>query len=1612
MRSRLQVISILLRCIFPLFLMFLPLISLSAQEDDSPPSQSSDIETLTELIVPEDSSKLFNINLWDADVSLFLSGYWKGTLGGNLGFSLTPLGPEAASTDSPILFTQETDLTLSLWIKDKWFVEASFLDDYNMNTYRAGYEGGDGDFIQYIGIGNTGLDFPSYPYLDLGGDSGSSAGIYGRFGTETVTLHSMFRYDAAVREERIYVGDRERSYSYLSVENPIRGRSFVLPDEALNSIPIVYLEDAGGEYTGSDKRRYRRASNSELAASAEYGIVELADAPLGRVLVSYHKNGSNKPWETSMGNYASAGFLKEVQDYFTNAYDLTKFAQPGQEVSSQHFPGTIMINGSPALAVYEPGTFSPFERQSRYAAPSSNTASADFVRLSTEEKISGYEVLPLESLITSSDVQLAVDSQSQRDMYELTKHGNFGDRRSLESRWPLADMNKEIYLPLRGSSSEDMSIRFTNYGGGGAYSLGTDIVPGSVKVFRGGIEDSRFSFDAETGIVSLETPAGFNETVRITYLKQYNQRDFGSLAGGIGLEYDPAGPFSSALAIGVRWNINDNAFSETGSSNEGTAGLSGQAAWSEENLNVKLTLGAVLDQGDTTGLYRISGMEETTRYIDIQANNSFISEAPASNNLLTDQKRAGLVYRDYRESNALGSSSLNSIGWGGAEIIRSKEGPYPVWDNTIDHEVIAAEFSLNSEKTWTGFQSPLGDDHGLNNAEQIQVPLRFYDFGSSDIFDITIQFGALKDQDNRFGENPEVIVTKTFSSSSDFNVSGNFQSLLITLTNSERGKLKNADYMRIFIDGKGNNIGGRIIAAPPIIFGAAFRPIDYDYMTGSVIQSHNASAKETIDNSLRSHYPSLIDKLHPDNAAQRVLTIDWDEDSSADTAHGVDTRVPWIPLINYDTLSFFVKGPEVTSPDADETDKETLQNAELHFHITQGPSTINHSGKTRLSANIPVSAFTPGEWSKVEIKYNGSSPEVKVAGTKIENAYVRYNPNQEYYNDEQDSSGQQSYLALFIKPKDGDALPAASFSVDEIILEHSISSYRFNVGTSADWHIPGTILSLGKFDLLKDLTFQSALETAFRVSPEQEHIEHFAGLLSNSKITGTVLDTLLSFNLRLNAGAQNTTWNAGYEIDRDFGPLSFSEQFQSGSLDASLWHDVSLDLSPAFGTTKIEVGIEASAEYENTRLNRIWETYTGWKPSDKNNSGIRADFFAGWLSYDEDADYWSSSFGDSWLRSWEAMMPDDGRDADRRSAKLSLAGIVDTKPLGANIYLEAESIHNRIQSTTLSDSAVRLELPFSIGKTYTVFQLERGFNWGLHDSGKSFHNDADWFMKSLETSAPLWASIPLYSLFDPALNDSMQSVYDNSNWKSLTDDSRFHDLAGINIQLPLNSGLPSFFIPSSFDVTLKRSLHQKLDTISDVLNLGASVDFSAVNMFGAFGTVPIMRIYQSDEFSNRLEIDMAFPRDEDVSWQMLAGQSMSFFGFTEAVLNLNNTLSFSDEGWSETLKIDWLVPTKKSLLSLFYSFLMGKAAGLENFPALSEIAVQPFSQLRNETLELSISESDKELVMNLVIRHESIIRLEGRLHFSVFAELSTDYYSSTDVLSFIGTIGTSLQVSF
>jgi hypothetical protein len=1027
-------------------------------EDPEPPvpvgGPEIDVEAERERFTAEEAPRsLLSFNLRDSPVVLEMDGTWEGRVLGTLGFSTSSFGFEALSSGAPLLFTQEADLALELRIDDRWFLEAKFLDGYDLNTYRAGYRGAEGEAVQYLGLGNAGLDFPSFPYLDLGGDSPSSIGVYGKFGGGDLRFHGLFRYDLSSREERVFVGNRERRYHWVGLDSMERGRSFVLPDRGLDSPPELYAEDEGGDLRDGRGKRWRRLGASEYGASAVLGLVELGAVPGSALAVSYGKNGGTRPWEASLGAYdaggpqggslphTGSGFLGEVSAAFGAGIDLRQWPQPGESPAAPHEPGRERLSdGTDILIIWERGGFSPFERMSRYRSPSSALSSASLVRLSGEagrgggEKVGGYEILSLEDRAISVEFPLYARETQSRDTWELQASGGGaadggGDSgsRSPRARWPLVEggRNAGLYLPGGGPFTADMALRFTGYGNAGDLVIGTDVIPNSVKVYRGGMEDSRVRYDPGSGLVILEAPPLSSEVIRISYLKRSQDGRGGSVAAGLGTEYQGE-HFGVLAGLGLRWNLGSEAYSEGESASPGTVGLGALASWDYRDVAARLRGGFGLDVPDTTGLYRAAGMEGGEYTLPLPAEDSFISRIPGGLEApafllppLSRANRADLVYRNYRE-NQIGGPVLRPSDWEGATALGGKDGPYPVRDQGLGSQVLAAEFRFDDAGVWTAFQVPLGDGGAmLERAALIEVPFRMDGFdgltagfpsapptaagnGHGGEFTVLLQFGALQGEDQNFTEYPAALVEKqiypqpgTANPNNPAAYSEEPRIAALRLSDEDRRKLRGASFMRLVIvksPAANRPFGGRVMLGAPILQGASFRAVTAtaagisaapDPLRAPASPAAAAAERtETGSAALETAFGDTLRRLHP-NGGQRILELVWDN-LEPGMAVGVDSRVPPLPLTGYRSLNFFVRGPALRAP--------APAGTVLRLFLAPGPEfweSRSQGGGLFLEAEIPLEALPASSWSRVELRY-GDGERVRVNGREVEGARLRY----------------------------------------------------------------------------------------------------------------------------------------------------------------------------------------------------------------------------------------------------------------------------------------------------------------------------------------------------------------------------------------------------------------------------------------------------------------------------------------------------------------------------------------------------------------------------------------------------------------------------------------------
>ena len=1635
------------------------------------------------MLLPEEApQELVDMDLDDPDVSLRIAGRWRGTLQGGWGMALTPLGASVISGDAP-LFTQEGDLTLSLWIRNRWFVEVGFMDHSALNTYRAGYQGLEGDPIRYVGIGNVGLDFPSFPFLDLGGDSPSSFGFYGHFGAGTFSLHTLVRYDAAAREERVFVGGRERSFNFADLSRPQRGTSFVLPDYNLDSIPVVFIQDNRGNLTDSEGRRWRLAESSEFGASAGHGIVELTlgrytggmTEPEGMIAVAYSRNGNNQPWVNSMGTYSTPGpagtFLRDVQDFF-GEIRLWDFPQPGQHGTfsagspaiTANIPGTVIINGVPALVIFEPGTFSPFERQNRYIAPVSESAEAAIVSLSTGAVDTRFELIPLDD--SPLEVFFLEPQQRfiRRGVYELILLEGRRDPRSEAERWPLGRFYPELYLPGRLPFTADLGMRFTNYfGAPGAYFIGTDVVPGSVQVFRSGIQDPNFIFSPATGIVTLRNPAGFSEVIRITYLRQSNERRLGSLAAGIGAIWEPEGPFTGRVGIGLRWNVASEAYSEAGAASPGTVGLGAEARWTHDRFSAGLTLGLGFHQPDTTGLYRAAGMEGNELILPLPSGSSFISETPASVDTgLGGGQRADLIYRNFLEHSVFFGTSLADIS-SAAPVIPGESGPYPAMDRAFSSQiqVLVAEFEFSSGDSWTGFQVPLGaNGEFLEQAGRIDIPFRFMNFSENlhdaDDIQVILQIGALASRDTGGFENPNLTLERRLfppgpgvllypGTGGTLDTSARIASF--DLDDSERARLQNAAYLRLLIirpesSNAAGDLQGRVILAPPIVWGSFWRPVVVaaaDNGDGIDINStrttgNKVNVVEEIDFSLERTYPGIINRLNS-AGRNRVLSLSWHGFSGANTGPGVDGRLPAIPLSNYRSLSFFLRRPQAAFP----ADQDALDDATLRFIIARGPSSVNRANEIALEASIPLAAFSgvaPGEWARVDLQYRGTAQRVLVGGAPVSGASVIYRNSAANFNGGHGMEGvMASYAAFFLVPGNYD-IPAGNMALDEIILEDSIPSYRLNSGASVEWAHPGVVLRIREQAILSNLSFQAALESAAEGNPfEDEGNGDFAnGSFANGSfgMSGRTVAAFSLFGFRISGNYSYTlnaahgtetghTWAAGHSVSRSFGPFFIQDSFENAPDDRTMKHRVAIALR-----TRIRGNIYGEAVYEDSRLRRRWQAGTGGRLAREFPLYLFVDTQAGINERLAGSELELGNYAETWLNSFDFLLPDSGAGSESRDARGSFRARLGTSPLGTEFYFRGTSSFSRLRETSQSTSLARLDFPFNpAGRNFRLlFRSEREYRRELFGESFDFHHDGEIWAESLADAMPLMLFTPFRSLFDPNMGNYMNEFASAGTSPALEPNSSlFADRIEFTLLSSGNYGVSSLFLPNRVSFRLSRILEQRLDTPRDSLNLGAVLGFSAVNMFGAMGAVPLFSFYQGDEFSHALETTLSFPKGEAAAWSIRATQNAFFFGFTGAELSFSNTLTMNSsaragEGIRVTdiLTMALTSPRENTLLGTLYAAFARRAREQDSWIA-SNLAQYEYELLGRQTLEFVFERVPNAIDgdynrFSFAVGHESIVRIFGRLNLSAFGRLNFSQDANTRIFSFFGTIGTTLHLMF
>ncbi len=192
-----------------------------------------------ELILPEQEAPeaLFEAEIGDADVDFYLSGSWRILMGFSADFLFAPDGSVTLSLPGTFpgleqdrLFEQIPDLTASVWLMERYFLEYSVLGGFEENYFLMGYQGQEDEFLDHLYLGNRDIAIDPYLFLDIPEQDDSSIGAEALLRTGASSHELLLRSDNNQSESRLYIGKNLVSEEAIPLSGYISGRFFKLPN--------------------------------------------------------------------------------------------------------------------------------------------------------------------------------------------------------------------------------------------------------------------------------------------------------------------------------------------------------------------------------------------------------------------------------------------------------------------------------------------------------------------------------------------------------------------------------------------------------------------------------------------------------------------------------------------------------------------------------------------------------------------------------------------------------------------------------------------------------------------------------------------------------------------------------------------------------------------------------------------------------------------------------------------------------------------------------------------------------------------------------------------------------------------------------------------------------------------------------------------------------------------------------------------------------------------------------------------------------------------------------------------------------------------------------------
>ncbi len=1516
---------------------------------------------------------LFETQLWDADMELFLIGSWDLTLTGSFGFGIdtedTTVTPLPFPTFSQgIIFNQVPDLTLSLWLLNRFFFETTFTEDSDDNTFLLGYRGKEDEFLQSVLIGNTSITMDTYSFLETYETPPHSLGGKALFKSDFSQHEVMVRYDPAEKQKKLYRGTYEIVEETIRLSNYEQGRQFLFPDADVADVEI-YIEESNGPFTdGSGEHYYRKLEAGEAVISEKNGWVFFDTSVTRRVLVYYTKDGKEVGDSSLGGGFlcgVTAGELDPEAEPIDFSWDVADYL--GEDMAERR----VTVNGKECLLINEPGVFSPFELQNSYAVT---------IDLPDESWRVKTELIDKADLLgTRETVKTKLDREHSRVL--LFYSGS--NSRDPSNRYPLAGSFPFLYGPERetrsGYISKELRIEVLLESDG--YYLEGDIIPGSITVKINGREEQSFDFDGNSGLITFYTYIHPEDRVEILY-RTASQSGGGNLIGGIGNRFYLTPELVLDAAAGIKWNVLPNAYTIEAGENPGSVLATAGISYETDRFSGSLDTGVSFSTPDTTGTFRALGMENDGISVPITGNTLFPAGVPAgdlgtgSPYTVSKQNRGKLFYKDYNSYNVLGNSQLMPYTWDPPEeqiysySTGNPAGPYPARADTeeIAGTIMVIEYSLSESKPWTGAQIPLGgggETLDLSSINSIRFkwkgstdgpdPLVFFHIGKidEDLDDDGILDSETTEQDSGFqfndvsngailfvgggpqgsgnysidsedtnnngvldSENDDLIIKEELSYPGS-----NWKQIDIRLPESERNKLAAANALRFIIYNDTNEkVEGKLLVSSITLAGSSFKA----EATGpGTVQAREITETDTL---LEDSFPEVQETFHSFGSPQQVLEIDWRDipDGGKWELTGYTNRMP---VTDYRYARFYIRtGEDIDDEDAD-------------FSLQ-----IVGDDNRGLHISMPLKRFT--RWREVTV--DRESEIITVDGETIEGGSVQF----------EKTRGTLSKIII-----SSENSTSGTLYIDELHLDTAFVQVSAGVRGTFEYTYPETILAVDSVPIVSNFRLKESVSLIGRnFATAYGETLSAATIDSMTETEATLFFTRIGANFGIIYAEENLFLSGGHRIQVPSvsSPVTFvdsySETNEVGGRSFSRENNLIVSIPSLFSLRFI-----AKSSFFNPTLQQEWNGTFASQFSFPFRLELNTDFRQASSTFELE----KISYFENWIKRYDLLVPvltDLG--AERGSTQAALFSLT-TVPVGFELTPQIGYTNSGSSEGTQENSGeVVFSLPISIRHdtpfTWSITpSYKRQFSYTVPAKpGGSFGEDFDLFFETVPGQSYIYDNAPGEDLFSSEVSDIFESATDTL--------SNAYYQPEISITYFRNPGsyIRDLFIPSRSKLSFSRSLERVESNVTDTFAWQFSFRNTAINLFGSKGAYPAFSFYETEELTLSSELkaqykDSTAPTDITLIIQNL----WVFEGSGEHELILENRFSHT---WAEentatddlTISYTWQKYPRFRLTLPFFT---------------SRQEQKPFF-LHTESLELSFSPGkteDFDTAFLTTVRHET-----------------------------------------